>query len=415
MIACPCALGLATPTALLVGTGRAAQLGIVIRGAEVLESSRAITTVVLDKTGTLTTGVMQVHETAGDPEAVRLAAALESSSEHPVARAIAAHAGGGATVEDFVNEPGVGVSGLVDGHRVRVGRAPDPAGLPATLALAVTEAHASGRTTVLVRVDDDPRAVIAVGDTVKPGARTTVEALRRLGLHVVLLTGDHPAAAQHVADAVGITTVRAEVLPQDKVTEVTRLQEAGEVVAMVGDGVNDAAALVQADLGIAIGTGTDAAIEAGDITLVNGDPALVGTSVRLARRTLRTIRQNLFWAFAYNLVGHPDRGAGPAQPDDRGRSDGSLERVRGDELATAAQLPASSLSWAGRRSAALARARQHAQDLVDLRHGHARVGLVRRHDEVGGQLHLVEELVVLKTHVERVHAPSPFPLVPLGW
>ena len=314
VIACPCALGLATPTALLVGTGRAAQLGIVIRGAEALESSRAINTVVLDKTGTLTTGVMQVHETAGDPEAVRLAAALEASSEHPVARAIAAHTTSGATVDDFGNEPGVGVSGVVDGHRVRVGRAPDPAGLPTSLSLAVTEAHARGRTTVLVCVDDDPRAVIAVGDTVKPGARTTVDALRSLGLRTVLLTGDHPAAAQHVADAVGIATVRAEVLPQDKRTEVARLQEAGEVVAMVGDGVNDAAALVQADLGIAMGTGTDAAIEAGDITLVNGDPALVGTSVRLARRTLRTIRQNLFWAFAYNLVGIPVAALGMLNP-----------------------------------------------------------------------------------------------------
>ena len=314
VIACPCALGLATPTALLVGTGRAAQLGIVIRGAEALESSRAITTVVLDKTGTLTTGVMQVHETTGDPEAIRLAAALESSSEHPVAQAIAALREGVATVEEFVNEPGVGVRGRVDGHRVHAGRAPEPAELPSELARAVTNAHAQGRTTVLVSVEDQPRAVIAVGDTVKAASRATVDELKGLGLKTVLLTGDHSAAAQHVADAVGIPSVRAGVLPQDKAAEIARLQEAGEVVAMVGDGVNDAAALVQADLGIAMGTGTDAAIEAGDITLVNGDPALVGTSVLLARRTLRTIRQNLFWAFAYNLVGIPVAALGLLNP-----------------------------------------------------------------------------------------------------
>jgi Cu+-exporting ATPase len=314
IIACPCALGLATPTALLVGTGRAAQLGIVIRGAEVLESSRAITTVVLDKTGTLTTGVMRVHATAGDAGAIRLAAALEASSEHPVARAIAAQADGAAAVQDFVNEPGIGVSGVVDGHRVQVGRAPEPTDLTSELAEAVHDAHGSGRTAVLVHVDDEPRAVIAVGDSVKSGARATIDQLTDLGLDTVLLTGDHSAAAQHVADEVGIASVIAGVLPQDKANEVARLQEAGEVVAMVGDGVNDAAALVRADLGIAIGTGTDAAIEAGDITLVNGDLALVGTSVRLARRTLRTIRQNLFWAFAYNLVGIPVAALGLLNP-----------------------------------------------------------------------------------------------------
>jgi Cu+-exporting ATPase len=197
---------------------------------------------------------------------------------------------------------------------VQVGRAPDPASLPTVLARAVADGHTQGRTTVLVSVDGEARAVIAVGDTVKHSAGAAVEALSTLGLTTVLLTGDHPAAAQQVADAVGITTVRAGVLPQDKVTEVQRLQEAGEVVAMVGDGVNDAAALVQADLGIAMGTGTDAAIEAGDITLVNGDPALVSTSVLLARRTLRTIRQNLFWAFAYNLVGIPVAALGLLNP-----------------------------------------------------------------------------------------------------
>ncbi|WP_027861909.1 cation-translocating P-type ATPase [Marmoricola sp. URHB0036] len=314
VIACPCALGLATPTALLVGTGRAAQLGIVIRGAEALESSRAITTVVLDKTGTLTTGAMRVHETAGDPDAIRLAAALEAASEHPVARAIVAHADGQAAVEEFSNEPGIGVRGRVEGHRVHVGRTPEPSALPAGLADAGVAAHAAGRTTVLVRVDDEPRALIAVGDTVKPAARASIEDLQRLGLRTVLLTGDNEAAARQVADELGIESVVAGVLPQDKVSEVARLQASGEVVAMVGDGVNDAAALVQADLGIAMGSGTDAAIEAGDLTLVNGDPALVGTSVRLARRTLRTIRQNLFWAFAYNLVGIPIAALGLLNP-----------------------------------------------------------------------------------------------------
>jgi Cu+-exporting ATPase len=314
VIACPCALGLATPTALLVGTGRAAQLGIVIRGAEALESSRSITTVVLDKTGTLTTGAMLVHETAGDPDAIRLAAALETASEHPVARAIVAHTGVHAAVKEFTNEPGIGASGRVEGHRVHVGRTPEPDTLPDELARAVVAAHAAGRTTVLVQVDDEPRAVIAVGDTLKPAAQATARDLNRLGLRLVLLTGDNEAAARKVADELGIDSVLAQVLPQDKASAVERLQAAGEVVAMVGDGVNDAAALVQADLGIAMGTGTDAAIEAGDLTLVNGDPALVGTSVRLARRTLRTIRQNLFWAFAYNLVGIPIAALGLLNP-----------------------------------------------------------------------------------------------------
>jgi Cu+-exporting ATPase len=300
----------------MVGTGRAAELGILIGDGEALETARRITTVVLDKTGTLTTGAMQVHETAGDPDAIRLAAALEASSEHPVARAIVAHAhaGGRSTVEEFSNEPGIGVRGRVEGHRVQVGRTPDPGTLPTDLADAVTAGHAVGRTTVLVCVDDEPRAVIAVGDTVKPTAAATTEQLRRLDLRTVLLTGDNDAAARHVADELGIETVVSGVLPQDKASEVARLQQAGEVVAMVGDGVNDAAALVQSDLGIAMGTGTDAAIEAGDLTLVNGDPSLIGTSVRLARRTLRTIRQNLFWAFAYNLVGIPIAALGLLNP-----------------------------------------------------------------------------------------------------
>ena len=320
VIACPCALGLATPTAMLVGTGRAAQLGIVIRGAEVLESSRAVTTVVLDKTGTLTTGAMTVHEATGDHEALALAAALEASSEHPVARALTAYAGGlgtptvGRTVGEFTNLPGVGVTGTVDGHRVAVGRHADGLEHHSELAAAVERGRAAGRTTVLVHVDDQPRAVVAVGDTVKASSRAAVQQLRGLGVEVVLLTGDHPTAAAHVAAEVGITRVVAGVYPDDKVREVARLQEGGEVVAMVGDGVNDAAALVQADLGIAMGTGTDAAIEAGDVTLVNGDPALVASALRLARRTLTVIRQNLFWAFAYNVVGIPVAALGLLDP-----------------------------------------------------------------------------------------------------
>ena len=314
VIACPCALGLATPTALLVGTGRAAQLGVVIRSAEVLESSRAITTVVLDKTGTLTTGEMRVHATAGDPEAVRLAAALEAASEHPVARAIAREATASAAVSDVAALPGFGVRGTVGGRCVEAGRAPEHDVLSGELAAAVRSARVEGLTTILVSVEDEPRAVIAVGDTVKPESAEAVRDLEALGLRTVLLTGDHATTARHVADEVGITSVRAGVMPEDKVAEIIRLQEAGEVVAMVGDGVNDAAALVRADLGIAIGTGTDAAIEAGDLTLVNGDPRLVVTAIALSRRTLRVIRQNLFWAFAYNLVGIPVAALGLLNP-----------------------------------------------------------------------------------------------------
>ncbi|SDT00614.1 Cu+-exporting ATPase [Nocardioides scoriae] len=318
VIACPCALGLATPTAILVGTGRAAQLGVVIRSAETLERSRTVTTVVLDKTGTLTTGRMQVHAAVGDPEALVLAAALERLSEHPVARAVVEHVTA-TTPElpratDFTNRPGLGVHGTVAGHEVRVGAAPEPATLPGELAEAVTTARTQGRTTILVTVDDQPAAVLAVGDTVKPESREAVEAMHRLGLRTVLLTGDHETAARHVAAELGIQTVVAGVRPEDKLGEVERLQQAGETVAMVGDGVNDAAALVQADLGIAIGTGTDAAIEAGDLTLVSGDPRLVVTSLLLSRATLRTIRQNLFWAFAYNVVGIPVAAAGLLNP-----------------------------------------------------------------------------------------------------
>ena len=415
VIACPCALGLATPTALLVGTGRAAQLGIVIRGAEALESSRAITTVVLDKTGTLTTGAMRVHETAGDPEAIRLAAALEASSEHPVARAIVAHADGQAR--------GRGVHQRARHRRPRPGRGPPRPRRPyagpgrpcrPSSADAVPQRTPPGAPPCWCSVDDEPRAVIAVGDTVKPAARAAIDQLRRLGLRTVLLTGDNEAAARHVADELGIDEVVAGVLPQDKASEVARLQQAGEVVAMVGDGVNDAAALVQADLGIAMGTGTDAAIEAGDLTLVNGDPSLrrhvgpAGPSYAPHDPAEPVLGVRL------QPGRDPDCRAGTAESDDRGRGDGGLERVRGVELAAAARVPARVLTrtCSARLRAAWA---EYAEDLVDLGDGHVRVGLVGGHDEVGGQLHLVEQLIVLQAHVERVHAPSPFPSVPLGW
>ena len=322
VIACPCALGLATPTALLVGTGRAAQLGIVIREAGVLESTRRVDTVVLDKTGTVTTGRMSVHDVVSDhPDALRLAGALEASSEHPVARAVAEYAartapfppGGAPRVTDFVNREGVGVSGVVDGHPVTVGRAPSD-GLPLALAKAVRTAHEAGRTAVLVRVDERPAAVFDVGDTVKDSSADAVRRLRGLGLHPVLLTGDHTAAARAVADAVGIDEVVAEVLPADKAAAVASLRSGGRVVAMVGDGVNDAAALVEADLGVAMGTGTAAAIEASDLTLTHGDLHAAADAIELSRRTLTTIRQNLFWAFAYNVVGIPAAALGLLDP-----------------------------------------------------------------------------------------------------
>ena len=323
IIACPCALGLATPTALMVGTGRGAQLGILIKGPEVLEQTRRVDTIVLDKTGTVTTGEMTVHDVvAAAGESVddvrRLAAALESASEHPIGRAIAASVHALPPVEDFANVEGLGVQGIVDGHAVVVGRPRlledwsqhlDP-----ELAAVVERAQGEGRTPVAVGWDGRARGVIVVGDTVKPTSAEAIARLRDLGLTPVLLTGDNAAAARQVADEVGIETVVADVLPADKVAEVQRLQAAGKVVAMVGDGVNDAAALAQADLGLAMGTGTDVAIEASDLTLVRGDLLVAVDAIRLSRRTLGTIKGNLFWAFGYNVAALPLAAAGLLNP-----------------------------------------------------------------------------------------------------
>ncbi|MET9226200.1 heavy metal translocating P-type ATPase [Lentzea sp. NPDC003310] len=323
IIACPCALGLATPTALLVGTGRGAQLGILIKGPEVLESTRRVDTVVLDKTGTVTTGRMSLvsaHTAEGEDEdeVLELAAALENASEHPIARAIVQAAGELPEVEDFQNVEGLGVQGVVNGHAVLVGRqrllTDWSVPLDADLTAAREAAERKGRTAVLVAWDGQARGVLVVADTVKPTSKEAVEGLRRLGLRPVLLTGDNRAAAEAVAAEVGIGEVIAEVLPADKVDVVKRLQDEGRVVAMVGDGVNDAAALAQADLGLAMGTGTDAAIEASDLTLVRGDLRAAVDAIRLARRTLGTIKGNLFWAFAYNVAALPLAALGLLNP-----------------------------------------------------------------------------------------------------
>lgn len=321
IIACPCALGLATPTALLVGTGRGAQLGILIKGPQVLESTRRVDTVVLDKTGTVTTGQMSVvgvHVTAGESgaEIVRLAGALEHASEHPIARAIAEYAGAALpTVTGFENHGGLGVSGEVEGRTVAAGRA-SWLGLPVPAELrAVAEAaEAEGRTPVWFAADGGIRAVIIVSDTIKDTAAEAIDQFRALGLTPVLLTGDNRGAAEAVAAQLGIDKVVAEVLPADKVAEVKRLQAKGAVVAMVGDGVNDAAALAQADLGLAMGTGTDVAIEASDLTLVRGDLRAAADAIRLSRATLRTIKGNLFWAFAYNVAALPLAALGLLNP-----------------------------------------------------------------------------------------------------
>jgi P-type Cu+ transporter len=318
IVACPCALGLATPTALLAGTGRAAQLGIVITGPEVLESTRRVDTVVLDKTGTVTTGAMTVHRVTGNAEAVRLAGALEAASEHPIGAAIAAHAGTELSpVEDFHATGGLGVTGRVDGHEVIAGRpawVSEQLTVPAGLADAVVAGADRGHTVVLAGWDGLARAAFEVGDTVKPTSARAIAELGRLGLRPVLLTGDTAAAARTVAHEVGVAEVVAEVLPAEKVDVVKRLQDAGHVVAMVGDGVNDAAALVQADLGIAMGTGTDVAIQASDLTVVRGDLTAVGTAIRLSRGTLKVIKTNLFWAFAYNVAAIPVAAVGLLQP-----------------------------------------------------------------------------------------------------
>jgi len=306
IIACPCALGLATPTALLVGTGRGAQMGILIKGPEVLESTRAVDTVVLDKTGTVTTGQMTLLDVIGvdgqdRDQALRLAAALESASEHPIARAIASAYGKPLpSVDGFSNVEGLGVRGTVEGHEVVVGRAP-LLDAPAELAAVDT----AGGTAVLVGWGGSVRAMLLVADAVKPTSARAVAELRKLGLTPILLTGDNETVARGIAAEVGIDEVIAEVLPQDKVDVVKRLQEKGKVVAMVGDGVNDAAALAQADLGLAMGTGTDVAIEASDLTLVRGDLMAAVDAIRLSRRTLGTIKGNLFWAFAYNVAALP--------------------------------------------------------------------------------------------------------------
>jgi Cu+-exporting ATPase len=319
IIACPCAMGLATPTAMLTGTGRAAQLGIVIKGPEVLESTRAVDTVVLDKTGTVTTGRMSLAEVIPAPgqdadELLRLTGAVEDASEHPIGAAVAAGArdrfGGLPGVQGFGSAQGLGVSGVVAGRVVAAGRASWLLSawgwpVPSALAEGVAEAEAAGRTVVLAGWDGATRGALVVSDTVKPTSAEAIRRLRRMGLRPVLLTGDNERAARSVAGAVGIDEVIAGVLPAGKVEAIRRLQQAGRVVAMAGDGVNDAAALAQADLGLAMGTGTDAAIEASDLTLVRGDLLAVPDAIDLSRRTLATIKGNLFWAFGYNAAAIP--------------------------------------------------------------------------------------------------------------
>ena len=327
IIACPCALGLATPTALLVGTGRGAQLGILIKGPQVLESTRQVDTVVLDKTGTITTGHMAVVDIVTTPGAtvddvLRLVGAVEDASEHSIARAIAAHArdrvGAPDPVQTFVNHEGLGVTGTVDGHAVVAGRerllTDHAIELTADLRRAMHAAQELGHTPICAGWDGRACAIVVVADTVKPTSAAAIVSLRALGLDPVLLTGDNERAARAVAAEVGIERVIAEVLPADKVAVIRDLQAQGRVVAMVGDGVNDAAALAQADLGIAMGTGTDVAIEASDLTLVRGDLRVAADAIRLSRRTLRTIKTNLGWAFGYNIVALPLAAAGLLNP-----------------------------------------------------------------------------------------------------
>jgi Cu+-exporting ATPase len=318
IVACPCALGLATPTALLVGTGRGAQMGLLIKGPEVLESTRGVDTIVLDKTGTVTTGEMSVQEVVvsegtDELEAMRLIGAIESSSEHPVARAIAAEASRRfddlPVPEGFANIEGLGVEGIVGDRHLLVGRprllAERDHSITDRLERALGEATTRGQTAIAAGWDGEVHAIIAVADTIKPTSAEALVRLRALGLRPILLTGDNAATAEAVASAVGIDEVIADVLPSGKAKVISRLQAEGGTVAMVGDGVNDAPALAQADLGLAIGTGTDVAIEASDLTLVSGDLRAAGDAIRLSRRTLSTIKGNLFWAFAYNVAALP--------------------------------------------------------------------------------------------------------------
>jgi Cu+-exporting ATPase len=327
IIACPCALGLATPTALLVGTGRGAQLGLLIKGPEILESTRRVDTIVLDKTGTVTTGRMSLVDVvlargARRSDVLRLAGAVEDASEHPIAQAVARAArdelSGLPAVEAFTNREGLGVGGVVEGSGVQIGRPSMMAEwslqLPAGLEHARRAAEAEGRTAVVVAWDGEVRALLVVADAVKPTAAEAIRSLRALGLRPVLLTGDNETTARAVAAEVGIDEVIAEVLPADKAGVVRRLQAEGRVVAMVGDGVNDAPALAHADLGLAIGTGTDVAIEASDLTLVSGDLRAAPDAIRLSRATLRTIKQNLGWAFGYNVAALPIAAAGFLNP-----------------------------------------------------------------------------------------------------
>jgi Cu+-exporting ATPase len=327
IIACPCALGLATPTALLVGTGRGAQLGILIKGPEVLESTRRVDTIVLDKTGTVTTGAMSLVGVATAngverAEALRVVGAVEDASEHPIARAIAeaarAEAGALPPVEDFASRDGLGVEGRVDGREVVAGRpallAERGLELPSDLERARADAEAEGRTVVAAAWDGAPRALLLVSDTVKRSSPEAIGGLRELGLRPLLLTGDNEVTARAVAAQVGIDEAIAGVLPSGKAEVIRGLQADGRVVAMVGDGVNDAPALAQADLGLSIGTGTDVAIEASDITLVSGDLRSAADAIRLSRRTLSTIKGNLFWAFAYNVAALPLAAAGYLNP-----------------------------------------------------------------------------------------------------
>jgi Cu+-exporting ATPase len=327
IIACPCALGLATPTALLVGTGRGAQLGILIKGPEVLESTRKVDTIVLDKTGTVTAGrmalvdVVPVAGVSAD-DVLRLVGALEAASEHPIAQAVASAArakvGELPAVESFANLEGLGVQAVIEGHAVLAGRErllDDHAiHLDDRLRAAKEEAEALGRTAVVAGWDGSLKALLVVADTVKPTSAEAIRQLVGLGLTPVLLTGDNERAAGAVASEVGIDTVVAEVLPAEKVDAIRELQAQGKVVAMVGDGVNDAAALAQSDLGIAMGTGTDVAIEASDLTLVRGDLRVAADAIRLSRRTLGTIKVNLFWAFGYNVAAIPLAAAGLLNP-----------------------------------------------------------------------------------------------------